>query len=258
MASAESPSFRGSFDQPMRKTYFFSDAHLGIGTPEEDRAKERTIVRFLETVALDGERLFILGDLFDYWFEYRTVVPKGYFRLFTALANLTESGVKVSYLAGNHDFWIATYFRDELGMEVFPDPIEQTLHGRRFYLHHGDGLLKSDTGYRILKRILRNRTNIALFSLLPPDLATRIARGTSNTSRRHTSKKVYEGNDMVEFAERKIREGFDYVVMGHNHQSLYRNIGSGVYVNLGDWINERTYAVFDGTTLKLEQWTKQD
>jgi UDP-2,3-diacylglucosamine hydrolase len=242
----------------MRKTYFFSDAHLGIGTKEEDRAKERAIVRFLERVALDGERLYILGDLFDYWFEYRTVVPKGYYRLFTALANLTESGVKVFYLAGNHDFWISSYFRDELGMEVFPDPVEQTLHGKRFYLHHGDGLLKNDTGYRILKRVLRNKTNIALFSLLPPDLATRIARGASNTSRHHTSKKIYEGNDMVEFAGRKIAEGFDFVVMGHNHQSLYKNMDGGVYANLGDWIDERTYAVFDGTTLKLEAWVTQD
>lgn len=242
----------------MRKTYFFSDAHLGIGTREEDQAKERAIIQFLENVAQDGERLYILGDLFDYWFEYKTVVPKGYFRLFSALANLSAAGIKVSYLAGNHDFWIASYFRDELGMEIHPDPIEQRLHGKRFYLHHGDGLLKNDTGYRILKRILRNKTNIALFSLLPPDLATRIARRASNTSRHHTSNKNFEGNDMVEFAGKKIAEGFDFVVMGHNHQSLLRNIGTGVYVNLGDWIHERTYAVFDGTTLTLHAWGAKD
>jgi len=242
--------------QRMRKTYFFSDAHLGIGSKEDDRKKERTIVRFLDMVGRDAEQLFIVGDLFDYWFEYKTVVPKGYFRLFTALANLTEIGIKVSYLSGNHDFWMKSYFCEELGMEVFPDPIERTIHGKRFYLHHGDGLLKKDTGYRLLKRVLRNKTNIFLFSLLHPDLASWIARRASHSSRQYTSKRVFEGNDMVEFAEKKIREGFDYVVMGHNHQSTRRNIGTGVYVNLGDWIHEYTYAEFDGTDLHLKQWSQ--
>lgn len=239
----------------MRKTYFFSDAHLGIGTKEEDDTKERSIVRFLESVALDGEQLFIVGDLFDYWFEYRTVVPKGYFRLFTRLSDLTEHGVPVSYIAGNHDFWVKTYFSDELGIQIFHDPIERVINGKRFYIHHGDGLVKSDTGYRFLKRILRNKTCIFLFSLLHPDLAARIARWTSHTSRQHTSKRSYEENDMVEFAEKKILDGYDFVVMGHNHSPVFRNFGHGVYVNLGDWMEGQTYAVFDGSTIQLKKWS---
>jgi UDP-2,3-diacylglucosamine hydrolase len=238
----------------MRKSYFFSDAHLGIGTREEDREKERSLVRFLELVQSDGDQLFVVGDLFDYWFEYKSVVPKGYFRLFTKLAELSEAGVSLTYLAGNHDFWLRDYFNDEFGMKVERDPIERTIHGKRFYLNHGDGLLRNDTGYRILKRILRNRTNIFLFSLVHPDLAAAIARWSSRKSRQYTSKREFEGDDMSRYAEEKIRQGYDFVIMGHNHVPCKRNLGSGVYVNLGDWVSERTYAVFDGTSLELKTW----
>jgi UDP-2,3-diacylglucosamine hydrolase len=238
----------------MRKTYFFSDAHLGIGTRAEDRGKESSIIRFLDSISRDAEQLFIVGDLFDYWFEYKTVVPKGYVRLFAALAGLADAGVAVTYVAGNHDFWLRSYFRDELGMEVCLDPIEREIHGKRFYIHHGDGLLTGDTGYRILKRILRNRFNIFLFSLLHPDLAASIARWTSRKSRQHTSQRSFEEGDMLDFAEKKIEEGFDVVIMGHNHIPDLRNIGSGVYVNLGEWMGENTYAVFDGKRVRLAKW----
>lgn len=236
------------------KVYFFSDAHLGLGSKEEELQKERRIVRFLDMVRRDGRELYILGDLFDFWFEYRTVVPKGYFRLFAKLADLTDHGVRVSYLAGNHDFWMRSYFQEDLGIEVFPNPIERTIGGKRFYLHHGDGLLKNDSGYRFLKKVLRSRINILLFSLLHPDLTGAIARWSSRTSRKHTSKQHYEENDMIEFAADKIREGFDFVIMGHNHKALVRTIGKGMYVNLGDWIHEQTYAVYDGTRLRLKRW----
>ncbi len=242
----------------MRKIYFFSDAHLGLTSHNDDRKKERAIVRFLEAVGKDGKELFIVGDLFDYWFEYRTVVPKGYFRLFTALADLNERGVRLTYLAGNHDFWLKTYFRDELGMQIALDPIERTFNGKRFYIHHGDGVLQRETGYKILKRILRNRVNIWLFSLLHPDLGSRIARWSSRTSRSHTSKKTHEEHGMAEFAQEKLNEGFDYVIMGHYHQPMYRNLNGGVYVNLGDWIDSYTYAVFDGKQLELKTWQKDN
>ncbi len=240
--------------KPKRKTYFFSDAHLGVGTKEEDRQKEQALVKFLDQVLSDGEQLFIVGDLFDYWFEYRFVVPKGYFRLFAKLAELSESGIQLIYMAGNHDFWLRGYFTDELGMTIEHEPIDRTIGGKKFYIHHGDGLLKDDTGYRILKRVLRNKNNIFLFSLVHPDLAARVARWSSQKSRQYTSKREYEGDDMTEFARKKIDEGYDFVVMGHNHVPCKRNIGSGVYVNLGDWVRERTYAVFDGRSLELKSW----
>lgn len=236
------------------KVYFFSDAHLGIAEREADREKEKRIVRFLDFVANDADQLFILGDLFDYWFEYRTVVPRGFTRLLGKLAELTDKGVTIRYLAGNHDFWMRGYFEEELGIQVFSDPVEQTLAGKRFYLHHGDGIIKSDRGYRFLKRILRNKTNISLFSLVHPDLATRLANWSSRASRQHTSSRSLEGKDMIEFAGAKIRSGADVVIMGHNHSLLLERIDHGIYVNLGDWINHNSYAVFDGYSLSLLRW----
>lgn len=237
-----------------RKTYFFSDAHLGLGTKEEDRSKEDRIVAFLHHIRADAEHLFILGDLFDYWFEYRTVVPKGYARLFAALSELRRKNIGITYLAGNHDFWMKGYLKEEFDIDVFPDPIERIIRGKRFYLHHGDGLVKDDTGYRFLKRVLRNKFNIWLFSWLHPDITAGIARWSSRTSRKHTSGRKYESSDMVDFAAGKITSGYDFVIMGHNHRSLRKKLGKGVYINLGDWIHENTYAVFDGKNLDLKQW----
>ncbi|HEX9613956.1 MAG TPA: UDP-2,3-diacylglucosamine diphosphatase [Bacteroidota bacterium] len=238
------------------KTYFFSDAHLGIGSSGEDRAKELRIIRFLDFVKQDAEQVVIVGDLFDYWFEYRTVVPKGYVRLLAKLAELTDKGIGVTFVAGNHDFWLGNYFPDELGIQVFIDPIERIIGGKRFYIHHGDGLIKDDLGYRILKRILRNKFSIWFYSLIHPDLAGRIARWSSGTSRHYTGGRKYEEADMVEFAGEKIREGFDFVVMGHHHQSAFKKLGKGVYVNLGDWIRENTYAVFNGSSIALKSWSQ--
>jgi UDP-2,3-diacylglucosamine hydrolase len=215
------------------------------------------IVAFLDHVARDAQALYILGDLFDYWFEYGTVVPKGYVRLLGKLAQLSDAGISISYLTGNHDFWLKSYFTNELNIEVMREPVERLIGGRRFYLHHGDGLLRRDVGYRMLKRVLRNPVNMFLFSLLPPDAATAIARWSSRTSRAHTSARTYESDDMTRFARQKIEEGFDFVVMGHNHAPLIRNIAGGIYVNLGDWIEACTYAVFDGASLQLKAWHRE-
>jgi UDP-2,3-diacylglucosamine hydrolase len=236
------------------RVYFFSDAHLGLGTIEEDRQKESRIVHFLDSIRNNAEHIFIVGDLFDYWFEYRSVVPKGYFRLLSKLAELTDLNIPVSMIAGNHDFWVKDYFKNELGMEILLEPVGMNINGKKFYIHHGDGLLKGDIGYKILKKILRNKLNIFLFSLVHPDITGWIARWSSRTSRRYTSKKVYEGNGMAEFAAEKIREGYDYVVMGHNHSQSHQKIGTGEYINLGDWISENTYAVFDGKKMQLKKW----
>lgn len=158
------------------KIYFFSDAHLGLGERPEEHRKEQYLVRFVEFIKRDAERVFIVGDLFDYWFEYKTVVPKGYFRLFTKLSELTEQGIRVSFIAGNHDFWIKDYFRVEMGVEVHVEPLELEIRKKRFLIHHGDGILHDDTGYRILKKILRNKMTIFLFSLIHPDITDAIAR----------------------------------------------------------------------------------
>lgn len=238
----------------LQKVYFFSDAHLGLGSRQEDHQKEQRLIRFLDFIQHDAGQVFIVGDLFDYWFEYKSVVPKKYFRLFSKLAALTERHIRVSFIAGNHDFWVKDYFRDELGMEVHLNPLEMDIYGKRFLIHHGDGLLKDDIGYRILKKILRNKLSIFLFSLIHPDITGWAARWSSRTSRQYTNTRTYEESGMVEFAARQLENGFDFVVMGHNHVASHQKLGPGVYVNLGDWIFENTYAVFDGKTLELKKW----
>jgi UDP-2,3-diacylglucosamine hydrolase len=237
------------------KIYFFSDAHLGLGSTEEERQKEKRIIRFLEFIKRDASQLFIVGDLFDYWFEYKTVIPKRYFHLLSKLAELSEHGICISFIVGNHDFWIKNYFKDELGIKIYYEPIEQEIQGKRFLINHGDGLWENDIGYRILKRILRNRINIFVFSLIHPDITGFIARWSSRTSRKYTNNRRYEGDGMVAYATQKLYDGFDFVIMGHSHIPSYREINQGVYVNLGDWIIENTYAVFDGKKLKLKKWT---
>jgi len=239
-----------------QKTYFFSDAHLGLGSLEEDRQKELRLIHFLNFVQRDASQIYIVGDLFDYWFEYKTVVPKRYFRLFAKLADLAEQNIRLIFIAGNHDFWVKDYFHDELGMEVHINPVEAEICGKRFFIHHGDGLLKDDLGYKILKKILRNRINIFLYSLLHPDIAGSLARWSSQTSRQYTSNRTYESTGMVNFAQHMINKGFDYVIMGHNHVPSCQTLNGGVYINLGDWIFENTYAVYDGKTLKLKKWTE--
>src|SRR5258708_6348863 len=182
----------------MSKVYFFSDAHLGLGTRDEDRAKEALILSFLHQVAADGNQLYIVGDLFDAWIEYKTVIPKGHHRLLTALEDLTRKGISVHYLVGNHDFWMRDFFATELGVTIHMEPFETTIDGKRFYIHHGDGLATNDTGYRILKTILRNPLCIWLYRWVHPDLGYGLARSSSRNSRAYTSKKDYgEADGMI-------------------------------------------------------------
>jgi len=233
-----------------------SDAHLGVGPRAEERVKEDRLLRFLDAVAADGSDLFILGDLFDAWFEYRLVMPKGYHRLLTKLESLTRSGIRVHYLVGNHDCWIRDYFRDELGIVTHAGPFSTEINGRRIYMHHGDGLALNDAGYRILKKILRNPVAVWMYSWLHPDIGIRLAHSSSKTSRKYTSGKHYgEADGMTRFAGERIREGFDYVIMGHRHIPSVQTIGNGTYVNLGDWITHNSYAVMNGSALELKNWT---
>ncbi|HEY6192944.1 MAG TPA: UDP-2,3-diacylglucosamine diphosphatase [Bacteroidota bacterium] len=239
----------------MGRTYFISDAHLGLGSREEERQKENRLIAFLDGIQEDADQLFIVGDLFDAWFEYRTVILKGFHRLLAKLDECTERGIAVHYLAGNHDYWMKDYFQSELGIKTYHHPIETLIDGRKVLIHHGDGLSNKDTGYRILKKILNNPLSIWLFTWVHPDIGVSIARSSSRKSRQHTSGKEYgEEDGMLAFARKKIGEGFDIVVMGHRHSPVCVEIGSGVYVNLGDWIGHNTYAAMAGGRIELKQW----
>jgi UDP-2,3-diacylglucosamine hydrolase len=241
----------------MASTFFFSDAHLGASPLKTERIKEQKLLSFFEHVAQNGERLFIVGDLFDFWFEYRSVIPKGYSRVLCGLGRLSDLGTEMHYIAGNHDFWMRSYLPSEFGIQMHFDEVEYTIAGKRFYLNHGDGLARDDWSYRLLKRIFRNRINIFLYSLLHPDLGIPLARWVSSLSRRHTRQdKPPADQDYINKALVKFEQGFDCAVFGHLHSPRFQEFGQKIYINLGDWIENFSYAEFDGKEIRLLEWDR--
>lgn len=239
----------------MDKIYFISDAHLGLGTTEEEHKKENRLLSFLDFIKRDATQLFILGDLFNAWFEYRTVIPKGFHRILAKLGELSCQGITIHFLVGNHDCWIRDYFRNELHLKTYHHPFEVTINGKNIFLHHGDGLANNDTKYKIMKKILRNRFAVWFYSWLHPDLGIKIARFSAKTSRRYSSNKHLPNDDgMEKYAEQKFQNGCDFVIMGHLHYPYVKKYGDGTYINLGDWINHNTYAVMDGSIIELKEW----
>lgn len=239
----------------MSHAYFISDAHLGAGDSAAENLKEQKLLSFFDHVASTGDRLFIVGDLFDFWFEYRTVIPRGYTRILSGLSRLKESGVEIHYIAGNHDSWMRDYFPTELGVPIHFDHLEYRIGGKRFFIEHGDGIARQDSGYRFLKRIFRNRINIFLYSLLHPDIGVPLAKWVSSLSRGHTTKRGQpDDSDYFARAQQKFREGFDYVLFAHLHFPIFKKNDHNIYVNLGDWMEHFTYAAFDGKELSLEKW----
>ena len=179
----------------MKSIFFISDVHLGLHDRDREKEKEERLLSFLSHVEEHGEQLFIVGDLFDYWFEYKYVIPRGYHHTISKLARLVEKGIAVHYVAGNHDFWLKDFFPNDLGIPVYKNPFPLMLRGKKFYFHHGDGLALKDTGYRFLKKILRNKFSIFLFSIVHPGITAPIAKGTSRSSRKYTANKDYGETD---------------------------------------------------------------
>jgi len=166
----------------MEKIFFVSDAHLGSGE-KSDHQTEQKLLDFINHVKKHGDRLYIVGDLFDFWFEYRSVIPRTYFNVLIALRTLVTNGIKVNFITGNHDFWVDSFFRQDLEISVHEAPLEVTIDGYRLFIAHGDGLAKKDTGYRLLKKVLRHPINIRFYRLLHPDVAFALAGFFSRTSR---------------------------------------------------------------------------
>ncbi len=240
----------------MNDTYLFiSDIHLGLQSSSIEKQKERLLVKFLQYACDNAKELFIVGDLFDYWFEYKRVYQKGFFRTLTALQDLTEKGVKVHYIIGNHDFMHLNFFKEEIGVELYEDGISPVLNGKKFFIAHGDGLVKNDTGYNILKRIMRNKTLQTVYSWIHPDIGISIASRTSKSSRGYTTKKDYgEADGLFDAAKEKIDEGYDYVLFGHLHKRFSINYKDGVYVNLGSWLDAPCYGVLKGDKFEIVDW----
>jgi UDP-2,3-diacylglucosamine hydrolase len=237
--------------------YFISDVHLGLGSRAEERQKEDRLIALFREILPKSDELYIVGDLFDFWFEYRTVIPKGFHRTLAMLQEFTDGGIPVKFLTGNHDCWVMDYFATEIGMEVHTAPFEANIQGRRVFLHHGDGLATNDLGYRLIKPLLRNPLAVWLYRWLHPDLGVPLARGSSRTSRAYTSQKDFgEEEGLLQFARNRIKEGTDIVVMGHRHKPNFTEVDGGVYVNLGDWVSFNTYAVMEAGIIRLVTWGK--
>jgi UDP-2,3-diacylglucosamine hydrolase len=230
----------------VEKVYLFiSDIHLGLQEREEEEAKEKKLVSFLKFAETNCDELFIVGDLFDYWFEYKRVYQKGFYRTLSALKDLSERKIKLHYFIGNHDFLHRDFFETEFGTILYHNGLSIELNGKKFFIAHGDGMVSNDTGYNILKWILRNKFFQTLYSLLHPDLGIGIASRTSKSSRSYTDKKDFGKVDgLFDTAKKKIEEGFDYVLFGHLHKRIMEKYKQGYYINLGSWLDKPCYGIF--------------
>jgi UDP-2,3-diacylglucosamine hydrolase len=240
------------------KLYFASDMHLGSRGYATSREREARLVRWLDIIKDDAAEVFLMGDVFDFWFEYRTVVPRGYIRFLGKLAELTDAGIKLYLFKGNHDMWMFNYFEQELGATIISDELVIERGGKKFFLHHGDGLEKGDLSYKILKKIFRSPLCQWLFARLHPNLSVGVANYWSNHSRTSGLKDFEEQNRhpelLLDYCNTVLQtEFYDYLIFGHKHRPLDVQLNEkSRYINLGEWINYNSYAVFDGNDVKLE------
>jgi len=240
-----------------KNIYFASDFHLGTPSYAESRARETRIVNWLNFIEPTCAELFLMGDIFDFWFEYARVIPKGFIRLQGKLAAMADAGIKIYFFKGNHDMWVRDYFTKEIGMEIISDEYIMERGGKKFFLHHGDGLGPGDRKYKFLRKIFRSKLCQWLFARLHPNLGIGIADAWSKGSRAaQTEKEVFLGEEnewLAIYAKEKLQqEHFDYFIFGHRHLPLDSDLGNGSrYVNIGEWLNYDSYGVFDGKDLRL-------
>lgn len=248
---------------PAKQIYFLSDFHLGAPDPAASRNREQRIIGFLNEIKDRAGTIFIVGDLFDFWYEYKKVVPRGYVRILGKLAELTDAGIPVHFFVGNHDMWMTDYFETELNIPVYYEPKEFTFDGKKFLVGHGDGLGPGDHGYKFIKKIFRNKISRWLFGILPPYIGIGLADYFSRKSRAKTGTKdeVFMGEDkewLVQYCrEALLKQHYDYMIFGHRHLPLDIKLNDqSRYINLGDWIKYDSYAVFDGRDLHLKYYGK--
>lgn len=244
----------------MKKTFFLSDFHLGLDARLTSADREKQLVRWFDWAAPQAEAIYLVGDVFEFWFEYKTVVPKGFVRLLGKLAELRDAGLPIFFFTGNHDLWMGRYFEDELGIETFRQPILKEINGKTFFIGHGDGLGPNDFGYKRLKKLFSNPTAQWLFRQIHPDFGTRLAQFSSSKSRAaHASDDLKfqgeAGEWLIQYANRKLDTVFaDYFIFGHRHLPidwLLKN-GKSRYLNLGEWMRWNTFAAFNGTEISLQ------
>jgi len=244
-----------------KKIYFASDQHFGAPTVASSKTREALFLNWLNTIENDAVALFLLGDLFDFWFEYKSVVPKGFVRILGKLAQLVDRGIEVHYFVGNHDLWMKDYFETELGIPVYHTPKDFILENTTFLIGHGDGLGPNDKGYKRLKKLFTNPLAKRLYQMLHPDIGLRIGHyfSVKNKLLSGSEEVVFLGEDrewLVQYAQRKLETKHrDYFLFGHRHLPLEIALNSqSKYINLGDWVTHFTYGVFDGQRFELKKW----
>ncbi len=251
--------------QAGKHIYFLSDFHLGVPTPQESLEREKLIVQFLNTIKDKAAEIFIVGDMFDFWYEYKYVVPRGYTRLLGKLAELSDAGIKLHFFVGNHDMWMTDYFQQELNMAVYHEPHDFKWNGKTFLVGHGDGLGPGDKGYKRLKKIFRNPLCQWAFGILPPRVGMGLANYFSRRSRAKTAtiEETFLGEDrewLILHCKKVLeKKHYDFFIFGHRHLPIdYRLNENSRYINLGEWMNFFTYAVFDGQCLELRSYRQQE
>lgn len=244
-----------------KKVYFASDNHLGAPNKQDSLVREKKFVKWLDEVKTDAAALILVGDLFDFWFEYKTVVPKGFVRVLGKLAEISDAGVPIHFFVGNHDLWMNGYFEEELNIPVYHKPHEFIFNNTSFFVGHGDGLGPGDRGYKLMKKVFINPVSKWFFRWVHPDFGVRLAQFLSVKNKLISGdedvKFLGEENEwLVQYSKRKLEsKHYDYFVFGHRHLPMTIQLNEkSAYINLGDWITYYTYAVFDGTTLELKKY----
>lgn len=244
-----------------RKIYFASDLHLGVPDYESSLIREKKFVNWLDSIKIDAEEIHLVGDVFDFWFEYKSVVPRGFVRLLGKIAELSDSGIKIFWYLGNHDMWIFDYIPKELGVTMLDGEVSREFNGKRFHIAHGDGLGPGDNGYKFLKKVFRSPLCQWLFARLHPNFGIGLADTFSRRSREIEVDKdaIFLGEEkewlLIHSKEILKTQQVDYFIYGHRHYPLDLEIGEKTRcVNLGDWITHFTYAVFDGENLELKSF----
>lgn len=242
-----------------KKIYFASDFHLGVPDRERSLIREKRIIKWLDSIKGDAHSIYLLGDIFDFWFEYKHVVPKGYIRLLGKLAEIRDSGVPIVFFTGNHDMWMFDFFPKELNIPVYHHPHLLLVGDQRLLIGHGDGLGPGDTTYKFLKKVFNSKLCQWLFARIHPNLGIAIAQAWSRKSRISNLQKEekFQGEEgeflWIYCRELEKREHHDFYIFGHRHLPLVLNVtGNSKYINLGEWVNFNTYAVYNGTNVDLK------
>ncbi len=242
-----------------KKTYFLSDIHLGLPDREKSFQRELKLVKFLDEIKNDVETIYFVGDIFDFWWEYKSVVPRGFVRFLGKIAELSDSGIKIIFFTGNHDVWMKNYLPEELGITVLTDELKIEIYGKKFYIAHGDGLGPGDYNYKFLKKIFTNKFLQWCFTRLHPNFAFWLARKWSHNRRSKETHYDFKGEDkellVLHTKEVLKTEYFDFLIYGHRHFPLMIDAGkSSKHINLGDWLVNFTFGVFDGEEFKLKTY----